>query len=69
MFKHGLSLYKHNLNTDVAFSVIKQFTKPNGDIKLKVKWFNIVNPDNIFPIDDDKILITKEQIKNWKLYK
>lgn len=52
----------------MAIQMVKTFVKPNGDMKVKARWFNIVNPDNIYFIDNENILITKDQRKNWKLY-
>lgn len=60
-------IYKHELNTDVAFQVRKQFSLPNK-VKLRITWYNIVNPKNIYRIEDDKIEIKKKDLKKWKIY-
>ncbi len=58
-------LYKHKFNTDVAFSEQYRYTDYNKKIiKLKVRWFNIVNPKNIYFIDNDYIQIKSEDWKN-----
>lgn len=43
-------LYKHKSNTDVAFQVTSIGFTSDSQL-LSVRWFNIVNTDNIFYID------------------
>ena len=63
-------LYKHKNCTDVAIELLRQpsFVKENSLYKMKVRWFNVVNPDNIYYICEGNIEIKKEDLKNWKLF-
>lgn len=59
-------MIKHDRNTDVAFQIIER-DESNDTIRLKGYWINIVNLDNIYMIDYDTIVITKDQLPNWKV--
>lgn len=42
------------------------FIPENQVYKLKIKWFNIVNKDNIFDLGcNEKVEIKQEDMKNW----
>lgn len=63
-------LYKHVNNTDVALMPIKHpFKVPGKDrYKIKISWYNVVNPVNIFPCGvTETVTIRSEDIQNWKL--
>jgi hypothetical protein len=61
-------LYKHKNNTDIAFQVTALGSTSYSQI-LSVRWFNIVNPDNIFLIDyQDSIVVIDEQSHDWVPY-
>lgn len=61
-------LYKHINNTDVAFQVTS--IGFNGYSQLiSVKWYNVVNPDNIYLIDaEHSITVLDEQSHDWVRY-
>lgn len=59
-------MIKHDRNTDVAFQIIER-DESDDTIRLKGYWINIVNLDNIYMIDYDTIVITKDQLPNWKV--
>lgn len=61
-----LDLIKHDRNTDIAFQIIER-DESSDTIKLKGYWLNIVNPNNIYMIDFDSIIITRDQLPNWKV--
>lgn len=63
-------LLKHIRNTDVAILVLKKYFIPQKDYyKVKVKWMNIVNPNNIFYIGVQETLIInrKKFLKEWEI--
>jgi ABC-type enterochelin transport system substrate-binding protein len=63
------NVFKHVLMRDVAIDILSYSVKDTGDISLEVAWLNVVNPQNIFVIDCENILIKKEQVNNWnKVY-
>lgn len=65
------NLYKHVNCTDVAFMPIKRpFYVPEKKVyKVKVRWFNVVNPKNVFDLGVvDHIEVKLEDTKNWRLY-
>lgn len=63
-----LQLYKHSNNTDVAILVLRSRKWANGT-ELKVQWWNIVNPNNIFYTGEQEVIvIPEEQLSNWKPY-
>lgn len=62
-----LNLLRHDNNTDVAIETVSATQLPNGDLDCYVNWFNIVNPDNIFYIDSEHIIIKKDDVENWKV--
>jgi hypothetical protein len=61
-------LYKHKNNTDIAFQLTA--TGCNGYSQLiSVRWFNIVNPDNIHLIEyQDSVTVLDEQSHDWVEY-
>lgn len=66
-----MNLYKHKNNTDVAIMPIKVpfFVKEKNGYKIRVKWFNIVNPKKIFDLFiTETIFVKKSDISNWKYY-
>lgn len=65
------TLFKHINNTDVAAEFLKNYYIPEKKTyKIKISWWNIVNPDNIYPIGiTETITISKEKINDWKIYK
>jgi hypothetical protein len=65
-----MTLYKHRNNTDVAILVLKKhFIPEKSQYKLKVKWMNIVNPNNIFYTGvQETIAIDKSKFnKEWEV--
>lgn len=64
-----MKLYKHVNNTEVAAEFKRVIKVPTGR-KIKVTWYNIVNPNNIYPCGiTEEIFIKEDDIKNWKVYK
>lgn len=62
------SLIKHKRNTDVAFQISLVRRSPNL-ITIEGQWLNIVNPDNIYPLDaEDKIYLPKHVLVDWSIY-
>jgi len=62
-------LYKHENCTDVAMMFVKYpvFIPEKNGYKFKVRWFNIVNPRNVFDMNEpDTIFIKKEDLPKWK---
>jgi hypothetical protein len=66
MRKHFL--YKHDNNTDVALMPLD--IAESGDVyKIKCRWFNIVNPKNVFDLGVvDSVEIKSQDLKKWKIY-
>lgn len=65
------NLYKHENNTDVAlYPVRSPFYVPEKKIyKVKCRWFNIVNPLNVYDMGIvDNVVIKAEDIRKWKFY-
>ena len=63
------SLYKHNNGRDVAILPLDIRLSTRDVYKIKVRWFNIVDPDHIFDMGcPDRIEIKKEDIRNWKIF-
>ena len=63
-------LYKNKNNQDVAIYILKKCYIPEKEMyKLKVKWYNIVNPSNPFYTGiQEKLLIEKDVFdKDWEL--
>ena len=61
-------LYKHINNTDIAFQVTSIGFTDSSQL-ISVKWFNIVNPNNIFMIDiQNGITVMDEQSHKWMRY-
>jgi len=59
------TLYKHINNTDVGFVPVS-VTRRKSDLILFGRWYNIVNPTNVFFIDDDEITIKLSDIDKWE---
>lgn len=58
-------LYKHRNNTDVAFQVTSIGFTGYSQL-ISVRWFNIVNPDNIYLIDvQHGITVHDDQSHDW----
>lgn len=57
---------KHDRNTDVAFHIYEIY-RFNNEYQIKGYWINIVNPDKKYIIDVDHIIITENEIANWKV--
>lgn len=67
MFDYG-HLYKHINNTDVAFQVTSIGFTGYSQL-ISVRWFNIVNPENIQMIDTQHgISVLDEDSHNWIKY-
>lgn len=66
------SLYKHEACTDVALMPVKRpFFVPEKKIyKVRCRWYNIVNPDNVFECGEgiDNVVIKEEDIRRWRFY-
>lgn len=61
-------LYKHINGRDCAIMPLDIRYSTRGVYKVRVRWFNIVNKENIFDMNCiDKIEIKKEHIHNWKI--
>lgn len=61
-------LYKHINNTDVAFQVTSIGFTGYSQL-ISVRWFNIVNPENIQMIDTQhSISVLDEDSHNWIKY-
>jgi 2-hydroxy-3-keto-5-methylthiopentenyl-1-phosphate phosphatase len=61
-------LYKHINNTDVAFQVMSIGFTGYSQL-ISVRWFNIVNPDEIKFIDTQhSITVLDEDSHNWIKY-
>lgn len=61
-------LYKHINNTDVAFQVTSIGFTGYSQL-ISVRWFNIVNPENIQMIDTQHgISVLDEDSHNWIKY-
>ena len=59
------TLYKHKNNTDVAFAPIS-VVRREKDLLLFGRWYNIVNPTNVFFISDDEISIKLADVQKWE---
>lgn len=65
-----LGLYKHKNCTDVAILVLSSFyVAERQTYKLKVRWMNIVNPNNIFDVGiQERLEIPRTKFnKEWEL--
>lgn len=66
-----MKLYKHWNNTDVAMCVLKKYyIRQKHVYKLKVLWFNIVNPNNIYStgVRENITIDATTFNKNWSFY-
>jgi len=62
-------LYKHKNNTDVAFDVIGGRLTNSAIQTIKVRWWNITNPENIFYIDtQETVSVPHEKSFDWLEY-
>lgn len=59
------TLYKHIYNTDVGFAPIS-VKRSEKDLVLFGRWYNIVNPTNVFFLGDDQITINLSDIDKWE---
>ena len=58
-------LYQHVNCIDTAIMPVRVIHIPCG-LKVKVKWFNVSNPENPWYLGlTETIFIKKEQVKNW----
>lgn len=66
-----LNLYKHISGKDIAIApkhII--FISEKNVYKVKVSYYNIVNPKFPYPIGiTETVEIKKEDMKNWKEYR
>ena len=63
-----MKLMKHINNTDVAAEFLRVVRIPRG-AKVKVCWYNIVNPKNIYPIGIvEEVFIPTEKLTEWKVW-
>lgn len=58
-------LYKHVSTTDVAL-VPEKINKVEDKLHLRVKWFNVVDKENIFFIDYDEVVIEEADLDKWE---
>jgi hypothetical protein len=59
-------LYKHKDCIDVAIILKSSYYVPEkGIYKCKIDWYNIAYWPKYYRIDSDKIVIKREQIKDW----
>lgn len=58
-------LFKHVGNRDIAFK-IDSFSKDNNVWEFSVTWYNVVNSDKVFPIDQDVIQIKTSDLQKWE---
>lgn len=66
-----MQLYKHKRNTDVAIMPTKppRYSATRNVYKVRVHWFNIVNPRNVFNMNvPETIEIKAENMKDWEPY-
>lgn len=68
-------LYKHQYCTDTAIMPVKplRYSPDRKVYKARVRWFNIVNPKNVFdmhvpPNGTENIEIKEEDLKKWRPY-
>ena len=61
-----MELYKHKNGRDVAILPVDIRYSTREVYKVKVKWYNIVNPNNVYFISDGRIEIKKEHLFDWK---
>jgi hypothetical protein len=61
-------LYKHKLNKDTAFQITSIGFTDDSQL-ISVKWFNIVDPDNIKYIESQHgIVIPDHHSHDWMKY-
>ncbi len=58
-------LFKHISNRDIAFK-INSFSKEDSVWEFNVTWFNVVNSNNVFSIDQDVIQIKPSDLQKWE---
>jgi hypothetical protein len=62
-----VKLFKHYNCNDVAIEILKKFYvhEKNG-YKLKIRWWNVVNPDNSWDMGcQENLFISQDDLKNW----
>ena len=62
-------IYKHDNCTDMAIMPVENpfFITEKRGYKVKVRWFNVVKPENIFDMGVmETVFIKAEDMKNWK---
>lgn len=60
-----LVLFKHISNTDIAFRV-DTISKQTDAWRFGVTWFNVVNSNNVFPLDYDVVQIKNSDLHKWE---
>lgn len=62
-----MKLLKHKNCKDVAIAILRDHVL-NGVHHVKVRWFNVVNPGNIFDmgLPVEHLMIKDENMKDWK---
>lgn len=64
-----MQLLKHPKNTDVAMLVLRRFYRDDGYFYLNIRWFNIVNPANVFDMGvKEHIVMTESKYKEFEVY-
>lgn len=67
MFLPG-HVYKHENNTDVGFIPIScAFIDHENEYTMFGYWLNVVNPDNTFLLNTDRINIKQSDTHKWVL--
>lgn len=62
-----MKLLKHTNNTDVAMAIHHKRYVPNRDgYEVKLTWFNVVNPANVYVIQRDKVFIKAADMGKWR---
>jgi hypothetical protein len=62
-----MKLLQHIYNTDVAMAIHHKRYIPSRDgYEVKLVWFNVVNCDNIFVIERDKVFIKAADMGKWR---
>jgi hypothetical protein len=61
-----LRIFKHKNGIDAAISVTKvDYNQDQDEWTLDIDWYNIVNPQTIFFIIKDTIVIPTSRLKDW----
>lgn len=60
-------LFKHINNRDIAFRIDSpSISKEDEEYQFAITWFNVVNPNNVFPIDYDLVKIKTSDLHKWE---